>query len=79
MGARPGQSLKVDIRGTTPLEETIRLAARRLALAVTAGSALVATGATAASASVDRWVPEALGGLGVTLTAVLVVDLFRRR
>ena len=79
MGARPGQSLQVDIRGTSPLEESIRSAGRRLALAVTAGSALVATGATASSASVDAWVPQVLGGLGVGLTALLLIDLFRRR
>ena len=60
-GARPGQRLQVDVRGITPLERTMTVAARRLALAITAGSALVATGATAAAQHVARWVPVSLG------------------
>ena len=63
-GARPGQRLQVDIRGITPLERTIRIVARQLALAITAGSALVACGATAAAVHVARWVPITLGAIG---------------
>jgi ubiquinone biosynthesis protein len=76
-GARPGANLQVDVRGISPLERTIRVAARRLALAVTAGSALVATGATAAAVHVASWVPITLGALGGTFTALLVLDLLR--
>jgi ubiquinone biosynthesis protein len=76
-GARPGRRLQVDVRGISPLERTIRVAARRVALAVTAGSALVATGATAAAAHLSDWVPLTLGGLGGALTALLLVDLVR--
>ena len=64
-------------RGISPLERTIRVAARRVALAVTAGSALVATGATAAAAHLASWVPITLGGLGGTFTALLLLDLLR--
>ena len=76
-GARPGVRLQVDVRGISPLERTIRVAARRVALAVTAGSALVATGATAAAAHLASWVPITLGGLGGTFTALLLLDLLR--
>ena len=76
-GARPGQRLQVDVRGITPLEQTIRVAARRVALAVTAGSALVATGATAAAAQLAGWVPVTLGSIGGAFTALLLLDLLR--
>jgi ubiquinone biosynthesis protein len=76
-GARPGRRLQVDVRGITPLERTIKVAARRLALAVTAGSALVATGATAAATNLANWVPVTLGSLGGAFTALLLLDLLR--
>jgi hypothetical protein len=66
------------VRGISPLEHTIRVAARRLAIAITAGSALVATGATAAAPNVDRWVPVSLGASGAALAALLLLDLLRR-
>jgi hypothetical protein len=78
-GARPGQRLQVDIRGITPLERTIRIVARQLALAITAGSALVACGATAAAQQVARWVPITLGAAGSALAVILLTDLVRRR
>jgi hypothetical protein len=46
---------------------------------VTAGSALVATGATAAAVHVANWVPITLGCLGGSLTALLLLDLLRSR
>jgi predicted unusual protein kinase regulating ubiquinone biosynthesis (AarF/ABC1/UbiB family) len=79
IGARPGVRLQVDVRGISPLERTIRVAARRVALAVTAGSALVATGSTAAAVDVASWIPITLGSLGGALTAVLLLDLLRGR
>jgi ubiquinone biosynthesis protein len=78
-GARPGTRLQVDVRGISPLERTIRVAARRLALAVTAGSALVATGATAAATHLAEWVPVTLGSAGGGLTLLLLLDLARGR
>ena len=78
-GARPGQRLQVDIRGIKPLESTIRIVARQLSLAITAGSALVACGATAAAQHVARWVPITLGAVGAGLALILLGDLWRRR
>jgi predicted unusual protein kinase regulating ubiquinone biosynthesis (AarF/ABC1/UbiB family) len=77
-GARPGPRFQVDFRGTGPLEDTIRRAARRLALAATGGAAIVATGFTASSEQVDTWVPATLGSVGGALTLLMFLDLLRR-
>jgi len=78
-GSRPGPKLTVNFRGTERLEDTIRRAGRRLALALSAGGALVATAITASSIHVALWVPITLGVLGGALTLGLVADLLRRR
>jgi ubiquinone biosynthesis protein len=79
VGARPGARLQVHFRGMEPLEEAMRSSARRLALGFTAGSALIATGVTAASEHVGSWVPITLGSLAGVLTTGLLVDLLRGR
>jgi len=78
-GARPGPRFPVALRGTGPIEETIRRAARQLALAATGGAAIVATGFTAASGQVETWVPATLGAVGGTLTLLMFVDVLRNR
>jgi ubiquinone biosynthesis protein len=77
-GSRPGAKLQVDLRATSPLENTIRIAARALSLAVAAGSCLVAAGTTA-SANVATWVPVTLGAAGGVLTVMLLMTLRGRR
>jgi hypothetical protein len=69
--------MQIDLRGTTPLEDTIRKAARALSLAIAAGSCLVAAGSTA-SAHVQSWIPVTLGAAGGALTIVLLLGLRRR-
>ncbi len=78
IGARPGQKLEVNFRATT-LEQTIRRAGRRLALALTAGAAILGTALTAVSEKVAAWVPVAFGISAFLLTLALVVDLLRKR
>jgi hypothetical protein len=78
MGARPGAKLQVEFIGATDIEQAIGSAGRRLSLAVTAGSALLAAGA-AADRDVAKWIPRALGAVGGALTAWLASDLARRR
>jgi len=78
IGARPGQKLEVNFRATT-LETTIRRAGRRLAIALTAGAAILGTALTAVSDKVATWVPVAFGVVAFVLTLGLVVDLVRRR
>jgi ubiquinone biosynthesis protein len=77
IGARPGQKLEVNFRAST-LETTIRRAGRRLALGLTAGAALLATGLTLLSTRVAGWVPIVFGVAAGVLTIGLLVDLFRR-
>jgi ubiquinone biosynthesis protein len=77
IGARPGQKLEVNFRAST-LETTIRRAGRRLALGLTAGASLLATGLTLLSDRVAGWVPVLFGVAAGVLTLGLLVDLFRR-
>jgi predicted unusual protein kinase regulating ubiquinone biosynthesis (AarF/ABC1/UbiB family)/nucleotide-binding universal stress UspA family protein len=78
IGARPGQKLEVNFRAAT-LETTIRRAGRRLALALTAGAAILGTALTAVSDRVPGWLPAAFGVGALVLTLALVIDLVRRR
>ena len=78
-GARPGPRLQVEFTGIERLEDTIRTAARRVALAIAAGACLVSMGFTANETRVDSWVPITLGTIGAILTVGLLVDLFLRR
>ena len=78
-GARPGARLQVDFRGTLPLERRLDLLGRRLALAVTAGAALVASGVTAASSHVGGWVPVTFGTVAGVFGGLLLLDVLRRR
>lgn len=78
-GSRPGPKLQVNITGTDRLEQTIRRAARRLALAVTAGAFILAAGYTIDAGGVGSWLPIMFGVLGGLLTASLIVDLMLGR
>jgi predicted unusual protein kinase regulating ubiquinone biosynthesis (AarF/ABC1/UbiB family)/nucleotide-binding universal stress UspA family protein len=78
IGARPGQKLEVNFRAAS-LETTIRRAGRRLALGLTAGAAILATGLTALSTRVAGWVPAAFAAVAAVLTLGLLIDLVRRR
>jgi ubiquinone biosynthesis protein len=78
IGARPGQKLEVNFRAAS-LEDTIRRAGRRLAIGLTAGAAVLASGLTAVSERVPPWVPVTFGIVGGLLTLSLVADLFVRR
>ena len=77
IGARPGQKLEVNFRAAS-LENTIRRAGRRLALGLTAGAAVLATGLTVAAERVSDWIPLGFGALAGLLTVGLIVDLLRR-
>jgi ubiquinone biosynthesis protein len=76
-GARPGPRMQIEVRGTGPVEATIRGAARALALAIAAGSCLVAAGTTA-SAGVVTWVPTVFTIAGALLTVLLLLGLRNR-
>ena len=78
-GARPGAKLQVDFRGTEALEQTIRRTGQRIALSITAGSALLGAAITAAADDVAGWIPAGLGSLAGLLTAGVLVDVLRHR
>jgi predicted unusual protein kinase regulating ubiquinone biosynthesis (AarF/ABC1/UbiB family)/nucleotide-binding universal stress UspA family protein len=78
IGARPGQKMEINFRAA-PLEATVRRAGRHLALGLTAGAAILASGLTAMSLRVPGWVPVTFGVLGGLLTLGLLLDLFRKR
>ena len=78
-GARPGQRFQVDLKGTGGLEETIRRAARRISLAITAAAAIAASGFTLGQSTVSNWVPALFGSIGLAMLGLLLVDLFWRR
>jgi predicted unusual protein kinase regulating ubiquinone biosynthesis (AarF/ABC1/UbiB family)/nucleotide-binding universal stress UspA family protein len=78
IGARPGQKMEINFRAA-PLEGTVRRAGRQLALGLTAGAAILASGLTAMSVRVPGWVPVTFGILSGLLTLVLLLDLFRSR
>jgi ubiquinone biosynthesis protein len=76
IGARPGDKLSVNFRAAS-LEDTVRRAGRRFALALMAGFALLATALTAISDRVMGWVPTAFGLMGAIFVVALIVDLLR--
>jgi ubiquinone biosynthesis protein len=78
IGARPGQKLEVNFRAST-LEATIRRAGRRLAIGLTAGAMVLASGITATSSRVEVWVPIAFGTAGFLLTVAMLVDIVRKQ
>jgi ubiquinone biosynthesis protein len=78
IGARPGQKMEINFRAA-PLEATVRRAGRQLALGLTAGAAILASGLTAMSVRVPGWVPITFGIVGGLLTIGLLLDLFRER
>ena len=78
-GARPGSGLQIELRGSRHLEDSIRRAGRRIALAFAAGAALLAAVLSAAAESIDTWVPVTLGVAAGTAAFALVLDLTRRR
>jgi len=77
VGARPGSRFQVDLRGTEQLEDTIRRAARRVSIAITAGAATAAAGFTVDAS--HSWVPAIFGGVAAGFLVALMVDLFARR
>jgi hypothetical protein len=78
-GARPGPKLQVHFRGTERLEDNIRRAGRRLALAIAAGGAMLGSAITSTAERVASWVPVTFGAVAAVLTVALLADLVRRR
>jgi ubiquinone biosynthesis protein len=78
-GARPGAGLQIELRGSRSLEDSIRRAGRRIALAFAGGAVLLAAVLAAAAESIDTWVPIVLGVAAGVVFSALAVELGRRR
>ena len=78
VGARPGPNLQVEFKGFEGVEVTVRRASRRLAFALAAAGAFVATAITADSTQVGDWLPITLGTIAGILTFGLLGDALRR-
>jgi hypothetical protein len=78
-GSRPGAGLQIELRDSKTLEDAIRRAGRRIALAFAGGAVLVAAVLAAAADSIDRWVPITLGVTAGLAALALIVDLARSR
>jgi predicted unusual protein kinase regulating ubiquinone biosynthesis (AarF/ABC1/UbiB family) len=76
-GARPGSQLQIRFVGMDRLESTVRAGARRLALAIVAGTTIVGATVTV-DARVGSWLPILLGTIGGLFTFALAIDLFWR-
>jgi ubiquinone biosynthesis protein len=77
-GARPGPGLQIELRGSRSLEEAIKRAGRRIALAFGGGAALLAAVLAAAADSIDLWVPITLGVVAGLAGVVLALDLAKK-
>jgi hypothetical protein len=78
-GARPGPGLQIELRGSKSLEDAIRRAGRRIALAFAGGATLLAAVLAAAASAIDAWVPIALGVAAGIAGVALVLELTRKR
>jgi ubiquinone biosynthesis protein len=76
-GARPGQKLQVDFIGASAIEDAIRGAGRRLALAAGTASGLVGAAATAATGTAG-WIPISFAVVAGVFGTWLGADLLRR-
>jgi ubiquinone biosynthesis protein len=77
-GARPGPKLQVDFIGAAAIEDAIRGAGRRLALAAGGAAGLVGAAATAAAGTAG-WIPVTFAAVAGVFGGWLGIDLLRRR
>jgi predicted unusual protein kinase regulating ubiquinone biosynthesis (AarF/ABC1/UbiB family) len=78
-GARPGPGLQIELQGSKSLENAIRRAGRRIALAFAGGAALLAAVLAAAAPEIGVWVPITLGVIAGVAVAALAIDITRNR
>jgi predicted unusual protein kinase regulating ubiquinone biosynthesis (AarF/ABC1/UbiB family) len=78
-GARPGPGLQIELQGSKSLENAIRRAGRRIALAFAGGAMLLAAVLAAAASHIGVWVPIILGITAGIAVIALAVDLARNR
>jgi ubiquinone biosynthesis protein len=78
VGARPGSGLQVQTPDNERLIGAINQAGRRIAIGLTAASALVGAALTATAEDAPAWTTPAFGALGAVLSGGLLADGLRR-
>ena len=79
IGARPGGGIQVDQGGRQELERVIGHAGRRLAVGLTAATAMIGTAVTATAANAAAWTTPAFAAAAALLSGALLFDILRRR
>jgi predicted unusual protein kinase regulating ubiquinone biosynthesis (AarF/ABC1/UbiB family) len=79
VGARPGAGVQVELAHPEELTSVVSHAGRRIALGLTAASAMVGTAVTSTGARPPRWATPAFGAASAVLTGALLADVLRRR
>ena len=79
LGARPGAGLAVEMPDTEQLTGAIGRAGKRVALGLTAATAMVSTAITATAARASRSSTPTFGAAAAVLTGALLADVVRRR
>jgi predicted unusual protein kinase regulating ubiquinone biosynthesis (AarF/ABC1/UbiB family) len=79
VGAHPATGLQVDLLAREQLTGAITLTGRRIALGLTASTAIVSTAITATSPRSAPWTTPTFGAAAGVLTGTLLADLLIRR
>lgn len=78
-GARPGAGLRVEIPAGDDLTSAIGMAGRRIALGLTAATAMVSAAITATAPRGAKWTAPTFGAAAAVSTGALLADMVRRR
>jgi predicted unusual protein kinase regulating ubiquinone biosynthesis (AarF/ABC1/UbiB family) len=78
LGARPGAALRVEMSEGDELTGAIGTAGKRVALGLTAATAIVSTAITATAPRAAKWTTPTFGATAAVLTGVLLSDVVRR-
>jgi predicted unusual protein kinase regulating ubiquinone biosynthesis (AarF/ABC1/UbiB family)/nucleotide-binding universal stress UspA family protein len=79
VGARPGAGLQVQMPRNDELTGVIDHAGKRIALGLTAATAIAGTAVTASADHRSRWTTPTFGAAAAVLTSALLADVLRRR
>jgi ubiquinone biosynthesis protein len=79
VGVRPGGGFQVEQRGTEDLQKAIGHASRRLAVALTAATAMIATAVAATASHAAGWTTPTFAAVAGLLTGGVLIDVLRQR
>ena len=79
IGVGPGGGIRVEQTGREELERAIGRAGRRLAVGLTAATAMIATAVTATASHAAGWTTPTFAAAAGVLSGALLLDVLRRR